>query len=156
MDDRSHSSTFSSENDDEDDDDQAEYCAFFLHSCFHGRPRALLCLESGRENEPVIRVWQGTVNVDGLKLVHYCEGTDIWNGNAAVQVQRAFGRNGRPMIVEPPSIIPTTILSDCDIMSLSGRGVVVIDGAISSIHNCNVQLVLPRESVSVGLGVWQI
>ena len=54
------------------------------------------------------------------------------------QVQRAFGRNGRPMIVEPPSIIPTTNLSDCDIMSLSGRGVVVIDGAISSIHNCNV------------------
>ena len=138
MDDRSHSSTFSSENDDEDDDDQAEHRAFFLHSCFHGRPRALLCLESGRENEPVIRVRQGTVNVRGLKLVHYCEGTDIWNGNAAVQVQRAFGRNGRPMIVEPPSIIPTANLSDCDIMSLSGRGVVVIDGAISSIHNCNV------------------
>jgi hypothetical protein len=49
MDHRSHSSTFSSENDDEDDDDQAEHRDFFLHSCFHGRPRALLCLESGRE-----------------------------------------------------------------------------------------------------------
>ena len=40
--------------------------------------------------------------------------------------------------VEPPSITPTANLSDCDIMSLSGRGVVVIDGAISSIHNCSV------------------
>ena len=82
MDDRSHSSTSSSENDDEEDDDQAEHRAFFLHSCFHGQPRALLCLESGRENEPVIRVRQGTVNVRGLKLVQYCEGTDIWNGMA--------------------------------------------------------------------------
>jgi hypothetical protein len=92
----------------------------------------------GRENEPVIRVRQGTVNIRGLKIFHYCEGTDIWNGNAAVQVQSAFGRNGRPLCVESLSITPTANLSDCDIMSLSGRGVVVIDGAISSIHNCNV------------------
>lgn len=135
--DGSNSSASSSEND-YDDGDQLEHHAVFLRLCFQGRPRALLCLESGRENEPVIRVRQGTVNIRGLKIFHYCEGTDIWNGNAAVQVQSAFGQNGRPLRVEPPSITPTANLSDCDIMSLSGRGVVVIDGAISSIHNCNV------------------
>jgi hypothetical protein len=123
---------------DDRDGDQSEHRAAFHRSCFQGRPVALLCLESGRENEPMIRVRQGTVNVRGLKLVHYCEGTDIWNGNAAVQVQRAFGRNGRPLRVEHPSVTPTANLLDCDIMSLSGRGLVVIDGAASSVHNCNV------------------
>lgn len=86
----------------------------------------------------MIRVRQGTVNIRGLKFLHYCEGTDIWNGNAAIQVQRAFGRNGRPLHVEAPSVPPTANVSDCDIMSLSGRGLVVIDGAISHIVNCNV------------------
>ena len=135
--DGSYSSASSSEND-YDDGDQLGHRAVFLRLCFQGRPRALLCLESGRENEPVIRVRQGTLNIRGLKIFHYCEGTDIWNGNAAVQVQSAFGWNGRPLRVESPSITPTANLSDCDIMSLSGQGVVVIDGAISSIHNCNV------------------
>lgn len=139
--DRSSSSASSSESErdhDNNDGDQSEHRAVFHRSCFRGRPAALLCLESGRDNEPVIRVRQGTVNVRGLKLVHYCEGTDIWNGNAAVQVQRAFGRNGRPLRVEHPSVTPTANLSDCDIMSLSGRGLVVIDGAVSSVRNCNV------------------
>jgi hypothetical protein len=139
--DRSSSSSYSSGSERDHDDrdgDQSEHRAVFHRSCFQGRPTALLCLESSRENEPVIRVRQGTVNVRGLKLVHYCEGTDIWNGNAAIQVQRAFGRNGRPLRVEHPSVNPTANLSDCDIMSLSGRGLVVIDGAMSSIHNCNV------------------
>lgn len=124
--------------------DQSEHRTAFHRSCFQGpgaisRPTAVLCLESRRENEPVIRVRQGTVNVNGLKFVHDCNGTDIWNGNAAVQVQRAFGRNGRPLRVDPSSyIVPTLNLFDCDIVSLSGRGVVIIDGAISNIHNCNV------------------
>lgn len=121
------------------EDCQSEHRAEFHRSCFDGpRPTALLCLESRNESEPIIRVRQGIVNLRGLKFVHYCEGTDIWNGNAAVQVQRAFGRNGRPLRVEPPSIIPTANLSDCDIMSLSGRGIVIIDGSTSHIHNCNV------------------
>jgi hypothetical protein len=123
---------------DDDDSDQSENRAAFQRSCFRGRPAALLCLESSGDNEPVIRVRQGTVNVRGLKIVHYCEGTDIWNGNAAVQVQRAFGRNGRPLRVEHPSVTPTANLVDCDVMSLSGRGLVVIDGAVASVHNCNV------------------
>ena len=120
-------------------DNQSEHRAKFHRACFQGpRPTALLCLESRRENEPIIRIRQGTVNIRGLKFIHYCEGTDIWNGNAAVQVQRAFGDNGRPLRVEPPSVLPTANVSDCDIMSLSGRGIVVIDGGISHIHNTNV------------------
>jgi hypothetical protein len=35
-------------------------------------------------------------------------------------------------------VTPTANLSDCDIMLLSGRGLVVIDGAVSSVRNCNV------------------
>jgi len=117
-----------------------EQRAKFHRSCFSGpgRPTPLLCLESRRENEPVVRVRQGRVTLRGLKIVHYCEGTDIWNGNAAVQVQRAFGRNGRPLRVDPPSVPPTANMEDCDVASLSGRGVVVIDGAAARIIDCNV------------------
>ena len=118
---------------------QSEHRAAFYHSCFWGaRPMALLCLESTQDNEPIIRVRQGTVNIRSLKFLHYSEGIDIWNGNSAIQVQRGWGRNGRPVSVEPPSVAPTANLSDCDIMSLSGRGIVTIDGAISTIHNCNI------------------
>lgn len=134
-------SSSGSEHDATSDTSQSANRADFHQSCFQGppgRPTALLCLETGRENEPVIRIRQGTLNIRGLKFVHYCEGTDIWNGNAAIQVQRAFGRNGRPLRVEPPSyVVPTANIVDCDIVSLSGRGLVVIDGAVSSIHDCN-------------------
>ena len=136
--DQSSSSLLGSDHEDHVDN-QSEHRAKFHRACFQGpRPTALLCLESRRENEPIIRIRQGTVNIRGLKFIHYCEGTDIWNGNAAVQVQRAFGDNGRPLRVEPPSVLPTANVSDCDIMSLSGRGIVVIDGGISHIHNTNV------------------
>mmetsp|Transcript_2069 Transcript_2069/g.4482 ORF Transcript_2069/g.4482 Transcript_2069/m.4482 type:complete len:748 (-) Transcript_2069:138-2381(-) len=121
---------------------QSEHRAAFHRSCFQGpggRSTAVMCLESHRANEPVIRVRQGTVNIRGLKFVHDCEGTDIWNGNAVIQVQRAFGQNGRPLRVDPSSyVVPTLNISDCDIVSLSGRGVVIIDGAVSHIHNCNI------------------
>lgn len=139
------SSSFSSIVDQEGDgagaggDNQSEHRAKFHYSCFQGpRSTALLCLESRKDNEPIIRVRQGNVNLRGLKFVHYCEGTDIWNGNSAIQVQRAFGRHGRPLRVDPPSVLPTANVSDCDVMSLSGRGIVVIDGGLSHIHNCNV------------------
>ena len=132
------------------DSSQAQHRAAFHQSCFDGpgRPTAVLCLESRRENEPVIRVRQGTVNIRGLKVLHYCEGTDIWNGNAAVQVQRAFGRNGRPLRIDPPSNVPLLNLLDCDIVSLSGRGLVIIDGGMSNIDNCNV-----HDSAATGVYV---
>lgn len=121
----------------------------FHQSCFQGpRPTALLCLDTTNLNEPVIRVRRGIVNLRGLKFVHYSEGSDIWNGNAALQIQSAFGRNGRPVRVQAPSAMPTANVTDCDISSLSGRGLVAIDGGISHIHNCNI-----HDSAATGVYV---
>jgi len=97
-----------------------------------------LVLDSKRHNEPVIRVRQGVVNIKGLKILHSCMGTDIWNGNAAVQVQPPFGTDGAPVRIAAPSVGPTANVSCCDIMSLSGRGFVNIDGGLSRIFNCNI------------------
>lgn len=98
----------------------------------------LLVLESRRQNEPVIRVRQGKCDLRGLKVLHYCAGTDIWNGNAAIQVQSPFGDNDMPIRFEHPSVAPTATLSNCDIMSMSGRGYVNIDGGISFLDRCNI------------------
>jgi len=118
--------------------DQSKHREAFHKSCFQGpNPSPLLCLESQNQNEPCVRIRRGIVNLRGIKLLHYCEGTDIWNGNAALQVQSAFGRNGRPLRVVPPSVVPTANVVDCDITSLSGRGLVNIDGAVSNVHDCN-------------------
>mmetsp|Transcript_24081 Transcript_24081/g.53833 ORF Transcript_24081/g.53833 Transcript_24081/m.53833 type:complete len:750 (+) Transcript_24081:583-2832(+) len=118
-----------------------------FHSCFDGpRASAFLSFETDRENEPIIRVRQGVVNIRGLRLFHYSEGTDIWNGNAAVQVQSAFGRNGRPVRAQRPNLPPTAVIDDCDITSASGRGVVTIDGAVSNISNSNI-----HDSAATGI-----
>ncbi|KAL7540834.1 hypothetical protein ACHAWF_006795 [Thalassiosira exigua] len=129
---------------DVDDGDQSANRAAFHKSCFRGppcRPTPLLCLESKRDNEPLIRVRRGRVVLRGLKILHRCEGTDIWNGNAAVQVQRAFGRNGRPLRSgDGPDggyVPPAADLDDCDVASLSGRGLVVIDGTSASVADCS-------------------
>jgi len=125
------------------------YRAAFRRQCFRGpRPTALVCLETRRQNEPAVRVRRGTLNLRGIKFLHYCEGTDIWNGNAAVQVQPAFGRNGRPVRPAPPMVAPTANVVDCDITSLSGRGLVNIEGGISHVSDCNI-----HDSAATGLYV---
>lgn len=125
------------------------YRAAFRQRCFRGpRPMALLCLESRRHNEPVVRVRRGTVNLVGLKFLHYCEGTDIWNGNAAVQVQAAFDGNGRPVRYRPPMVPPTANVTDCDVTSLSGRGIVSIDGGVSRVRDCHI-----HDSAATGVYV---
>ncbi|KAL7467771.1 hypothetical protein ACHAXS_008013 [Conticribra weissflogii] len=101
-------------------------------------PCPFLILDSKRRNEPVIRIRQGVVNIKGLKILHSCMGTDIWNGNAAVQVQPPFGTDGAPVRIAAPSVGPTANVSCCDIMSLSGRGFVNIDGGLSRIVDCNI------------------
>ena len=107
--------------------------------CYEGpNPTAFLILESRRLNEPVVRIRQGNVHLRGLKLLHYCAGGDIWNGNAAVQVQSPFGPDDRPRLIVPPSVVPTANVSHCDIMSMSGRGFVIIDGGISHIDSCSI------------------
>jgi len=101
------------------------------------------------QNEPSVSIRRGIVNLRGIKLLHYCEGTDIWNGNAALQVQSAFGRNGRPLRVVPPSVVLTVNVVDCDITSLSGRGLVNIDGAVPNVHDCKI-----HDSAATGVYVY--
>lgn len=112
----------------------------------NANPTAFLIFESRRENEPCVRVRKGTVTLRGLKFLHYAEGNDIWNGNAAIQVQTPFDGNGRPARIVPPSTVPTVNVMDCDIMSMSGRGIVSIDGGISRVDNCNI-----HNSAATGL-----
>lgn len=73
-------------------------------------------------------------------MIHYSPGVDIWDGNAAVQIQPRM-ENERPVQVVLPNKPPTAIIDRSDVMSLSGRGVVAIDGGYttirrSHIHNC--------------------
>lgn len=121
--------------------------ANFHKSSFEGaNPTAVVVLESSKQNQTVFRVRQGVAHIKGLKLLHYCEGVDIWNGNAAIQVQSPFGSNGRQIRIQPPSVVPTAYVSDCDIVSLSGRGIVNIDGGISYIDKCFI-----HNSAATGL-----
>ena len=101
--------------------------------CINGpNATALLIFESRRENEPCIRVKKGVVTLRGLKFIHYAGGKDIWNGNAAVQVQAPFV-NHRPLAIHPKVHV-----IDCDIRSMSGRGIVSIDGGVSRVDHCYI------------------
>lgn len=102
------------------------------------RGRATIVLKTRRHNEPVLRVRQGTLRVKDIDLVHNCPGTDIWNGNAAVQIQPPFDAEDNPIRAEPPSIKPTAFLTHVDISSISGRGVVNIDGGSATIDSCYI------------------
>lgn len=107
-------------------------------ACVEGEnATAFLVYEAKNQDEPCIRVRQGVVTVRGLKFLHYADGKDIWNGNAAIQVQGPFSRRRQVPIV-PPSVGPTAHVIDCDIQSLSGRGIVSIDGGIARVDCCNI------------------
>jgi len=101
------------------------------------RGRAVLSFRTGRLNEPAFRVQRGTLELVDLDIVHCSGGNDIWNGNAAVQVQPPIAQNGEP-IVTPESIMPTAIVRGCDVRSNSGRGVVAIDGGTTKVKGCNI------------------
>jgi len=100
--------------------------------------RAVIVLKTRKHNEPIVRVRQGTVRLHNIDLIHNASGTDIWNGNAAVQVQPPFDEQDNPLTVVPPSMQPTAILDKVNIMSVSGRGVVNIDGGFASINDCYI------------------
>lgn len=105
----------------------------------HAPPkRAVIVLKTRTHNEPVVRVRQGTVHLRNLDLIHNASGTDIWNGNAAVQVQPPFDDQDNPLTALPPSTQPTAVLDKINIMSLSGRGVVNIDGGYALINDCYI------------------
>lgn len=86
-----------------------------------------------------MRVTKGTANLNKIDILHNCDGTDIWNGNAAVQVQPPLDSNGRPL--RDVEVRPTGVLNNCGLSSISGRGAVSIDGGNlfirkSYIHSC--------------------
>ena len=95
--------------------------------------RASLILRTRRHNEPLVRVRQGSVKLVNLELLHNSHGTDIWNGNAAVQIQ--------PDTTSSTSLAaprPTAWMESVEVISHSGRGIVNIDGGFSVIQNCYV------------------
>jgi Right handed beta helix region len=96
---------------------------------------ATIILRSRRSNEPVIQVRQGVLYMRNIEIQHNSLGLDIWNGNAAVQIQPPLGEDALPMIVEPR---PTAFLDGVHISSQTGRGVVNIDGGKLILRNCAV------------------
>lgn len=96
---------------------------------------ACLILRSRRHNEPVIRVRQGYLYLRNIEIQHNSQGLDIWNGNAAVQIQPPIGEDEHPIQVEPR---PTACLERVQISSQTGRGIVNIDGGKVILRKCAV------------------
>ena len=113
---------------DEDDDE------WWIHSNTTPIPRrATLVFKSRRDNEPAVRICRGRLDVHNVAISHHSEGLDIWNGNAAVQVQPsedALPSNN----INPPQ----AILRGVHVSSRTGRGVVNIDGGHLQMSGCAV------------------
>lgn len=97
--------------------------------------RATLISKSRRSNEPILRVRQGTARLTNINICHNSHGVDIWNGNAAIQIQPALGPDDHPLMTTPS---PRCLLDGVDVTSKSGRGIVNIDGGIAVIRRCYV------------------
>ena len=90
-----------------------------------------------RRNEPLIRVFRGQLVLDRIKLEHYSPGIDIWNGNAAIQVQPAVESNPIPLLM-PAIPEASAVLNRVDIRSYSGRGVVAVEGGHVYMEDCHI------------------
>ena len=107
-------------------------------------PLASLLLQTRRRNKPLLHIAAGNVTLRRLRLGHYCGGFNLWNGNAAVQIQplpSAPVADQEHQPVPDASRLPTAIFHEVEVISHSGRGVVINDGgniAISHsyIHDC--------------------
>ena len=101
---------------------------------------ATLFLRSRRHNEPAFRVQQGLLRLHNVEIQHNAHGLDIWNGNAAVQIQPL--QQQQQLAEEQPTpntaARPTAVLEQCLITSKSGRGIVNIDGGKLVIRSCAV------------------
>lgn len=107
-------------------------------------PLASLLLQTRRRNKPLVHIATGKVTLRRLRLGHYCGGFNLWNGNAAVQIQPLPPPPAEDQEHEPVpdmSRLPTATFHEVEVISHSGRGVVINDGgsiAISHsyIHDC--------------------
>jgi hypothetical protein len=99
------------------------------------RPKhATLVLRSRRHNEPAFRVKQGTLVLNNVEIQHNSHGIDIWNGNAAIQVQPPEAEDGAPLRRAGPR--PCAMLQGVKVTSASGRGIVNIDGGKIVLRGC--------------------
>lgn len=90
--------------------------------------QAIISLKTKQNDVPVFQIRQGQMRLSSITLVHNARGTDIWNGQSAVQVQPRITRRESPLPLEEGNNPPTAFIEKCKITSVSGRGVVVIDG----------------------------
>lgn len=98
---------------------------------------ATLVLKTRRHDEPLFRVDKGSFTLRNVNLIHGSSGMDIWNGNAAIQIQPKHVSNS-----ESFHMTASKVELDCvNVTSWSGRGVVNVDGGDlkiknSYIHDC--------------------
>jgi hypothetical protein len=85
-------------------------------------------------DEPLFRLLRGTLILRNVHLQHYSPGSDIWHGNAAIQVQPA-GLHWDQSIAEPPLPMASAILYQVQVQSASGRGMVVVRGGQLQVHD---------------------
>jgi Right handed beta helix region len=97
---------------------------------------ATIVLRSRHPNEPAFRVRQGVLKLSNVEIQHNSHGLDIWNGNSAIQVQPPVTEDDHPVPVNPP---PSAVLTDVQVTSRSGRGIVSIDGGRLVIRRCAVR-----------------
>eukprot|EP00533_Pseudo-nitzschia_delicatissima_P014439 CAMPEP_0197277028 /NCGR_PEP_ID=MMETSP1432-20130617/16398_1 /TAXON_ID=44447 /ORGANISM="Pseudo-nitzschia delicatissima, Strain UNC1205" /LENGTH=521 /DNA_ID=CAMNT_0042743173 /DNA_START=235 /DNA_END=1800 /DNA_ORIENTATION=+ len=98
--------------------------------------RATLVLSTRRQDEPLVRVTKGSFTMRNINLRHGSSGNDIWNGNAAIQIQPAEESVSESFQVQTPT--PTVTLDCVDVTSWSGRGIVNVDGGHLKIKNSYV------------------
>jgi len=101
---------------------------------------ATIILKTRKENTPIFHIRQGQMRLSKLNLLHDCTGTDIWNGNTAVQIQPRCDedRHHRPIIPKQPHHSPSCIIEHSKVMSVSGRGIVAIDGSATYVRKCYI------------------
>jgi len=108
---------------------------------YSGR-HATIILRTRMDNTPIFHIRQGQMRLSRMNLIHECTGVDIWNGNAAVQIQPRHeqrpNQNPTPIIPAAPHHSPSALVEDSKIMSVSGRGIVAIDGSAAHIRKCHI------------------
>jgi hypothetical protein len=102
--------------------------------------RATLSIRSRHYNEPVFWVRRGHAILRDIDVEHFSPGLDIWQGNAAIQLQPFYGVNNEPVLLSSRER-PSASLFGVKVTSSSGRGIVCIDGGRlevfdSAVHDC--------------------
>lgn len=102
----------------------------------HRLRRAKLILKSPKQNKPLFLVQEGLLHLKNIDLCHYSSGADIWRGNAALQLQPYVEPHLAATVVAIRQ--PTAVLTNVDIVSHSGRGIVAIDGGKVTAKKCRI------------------